>query len=31
MESLSAYKGRLVTEMGSLEEGRQCIEYLKKL
>ncbi|MEZ5334265.1 MAG: sugar phosphate isomerase/epimerase family protein [Methanolobus sp.] len=31
MESISGYKGRLVTEMGSLDEGRQCIEYLKSL
>ncbi|MDG6244729.1 MAG: sugar phosphate isomerase/epimerase [Methanolobus sp.] len=31
MESISGYKGRLVTEMRCLDEGRQCIEYLKKL
>lgn len=31
MGSISDYKGRLVTEMGSLDEGRQCIEFLKKL
>ncbi|WP_406660302.1 sugar phosphate isomerase/epimerase family protein [Methanolobus sp. ZRKC3] len=31
MEGLSGYKGRMVTEMGSVEEGRQCIEYLKSL
>ncbi|WP_094227658.1 sugar phosphate isomerase/epimerase family protein [Methanolobus psychrotolerans] len=31
MGSLSGYNGRLVTEMGSLDEGRQCLEYLKKL
>lgn len=31
MGSLSGYKGRMVTEMGSLDEGRQCIEFLKKL
>lgn len=31
METVSGYKGRLVTEMRSLDEGRQCIEYLKKL
>ena len=31
MENISGYKGRLVTEMGSLDEGRQCIEFLKSL
>jgi sugar phosphate isomerase/epimerase len=31
MDSLSGYKGLMVTEMGDLEEGRQCIEYLKSL
>ncbi|MDW7733211.1 MAG: sugar phosphate isomerase/epimerase [Methanolobus sp.] len=31
MDSLSGYKGLMVTEMGDLEEGRQCIEYLKNL
>lgn len=31
MESLSGYKGLMVTEMGSIDEGKQCIEYLKKL
>ncbi|WP_340819923.1 sugar phosphate isomerase/epimerase family protein [Methanolobus sp. WCC4] len=31
MEGLSGYKGLMVTEMGSVEEGRQCIEYLKSL
>jgi sugar phosphate isomerase/epimerase len=31
MESLSGYKGLMVTEMGSVDEGRQCIEYLKSL
>ncbi|WP_406670674.1 sugar phosphate isomerase/epimerase family protein [Methanolobus sp. ZRKC4] len=31
MESLSGYKGFMVTEMGDLEEGRQCVEFLKSL
>ena len=31
MNSLSGYKGTMVTEMGSVKEGRQCIEYLKSL
>jgi sugar phosphate isomerase/epimerase len=31
MGSISGYKGRLVTEMGSLDEGRQCIGFLKNL
>ncbi|MBN2111355.1 MAG: sugar phosphate isomerase/epimerase [Methanosarcinaceae archaeon] len=31
MKSLSGYRGLMVTEMGSLEEGRQCVEYLKSL
>ncbi|TGC07246.1 sugar phosphate isomerase/epimerase family protein [Methanolobus halotolerans] len=31
MENLSDYKGLMVTEMAGLEEGRQCIEYLKSL
>lgn len=31
MENLSGYKGLMVTEMSSLEEGRQCIEFLRSL
>jgi sugar phosphate isomerase/epimerase len=31
MESISGYKGMMVTEMMNLDEGRQCIEYLKSL
>lgn len=31
MESISGYKGRLVTEMMNLDEGRQCIEFLRNL
>ncbi len=31
MGSLSGYKGRMVTEMGSLDEGRHCVEFLKNL
>lgn len=31
MNELSGYKGRMVTEMGSVEEGIQCIEYLKSI
>jgi sugar phosphate isomerase/epimerase len=31
MNGLSDYKGLMVTEMTSIEEGKQCIEYLKNL
>lgn len=31
MGKLSSYKGLMVTEMGSLAEGSQCIEYIRKL
>jgi sugar phosphate isomerase/epimerase len=31
MERLSDYKGIFVTEMGSVEEGIQSLEYLRKL
>jgi sugar phosphate isomerase/epimerase len=31
MTGLSDYKGLMVTEMASIEEGKQCIEYLKNL
>ena len=31
MEKLSDYKGIFVTEMGSVEEGIQSLEFLKNL
>lgn len=31
MGKLSDYKGLMVTEMGSLEEGAKCVEFLRKL
>jgi sugar phosphate isomerase/epimerase len=31
MDGLSGYKGLMVTEMATIEEGQQCIEYLKSL
>lgn len=31
MESLKGYNGRFVTEMASLEEGKECVAYLRDL
>lgn len=31
MEKLSGYKGMMVTEMSSLEEGAKCVEFLRSL
>jgi sugar phosphate isomerase/epimerase len=31
MDKLSDYKGIFVTEMSSIEEGIQCLEFLRKL
>ncbi|OPY20993.1 MAG: fructoselysine 3-epimerase [Methanomethylovorans sp. PtaU1.Bin093] len=31
MESLKGYNGRLVTEMASLQEGEECLAYLRNL